>query len=120
MACCAAVGYWAGRMPVGGPNGGPLQVSLSQAQFDELSTELFQKARLPLDQACWTAGECRLLPGWKLLISASYAHHVSLLEGSCVCMVQAAHGHVQKVPWQPQLHHSITCSCCCAWYVVRC
>jgi hypothetical protein len=56
---------------VGGPNGGPLQVSLNQAQFDELSTELFQKARLPLDQACWTAGECLMLVGWKLLISAS-------------------------------------------------
>lgn len=41
---------------MGGPGGGPLQVSLDQDQFDELSTELFQQARLPLDQACWTAG----------------------------------------------------------------
>jgi hypothetical protein len=45
------------RMPVGGPQGGPLQVTLDQSMFDQLSTELFQKARLPLDQACWTAGE---------------------------------------------------------------
>lgn len=41
---------------MGGPQGGPLQVTLDQSMFDQLSTELFQKARLPLDQACWTAG----------------------------------------------------------------
>lgn len=75
MLCCA-VGCCAGRMPVGGPNGGPLQVSLNQAQFDELSTELFQKARLPLDQACWTAGECCLLAGWKLLMTGGLMHIV--------------------------------------------
>jgi hypothetical protein len=89
MPCCAAVGYCAGRMPVGGPNGGPLQVSLNQAQFDELSTELYQKVRLPLDQACWTAGEYFMLAGWKLQVGAGCAHpmcHVSAPEGSCVCM----------------------------------
>lgn len=43
-------------MPVGGPGGGPLQVTLDQDLFDDLSTELFQRARLPLDQACWNAG----------------------------------------------------------------
>jgi hypothetical protein len=59
-------------MPVGGPNGGPLQVSLNQAQFDELSTELYQKVRLPLDQACWTAGEylCWLGGSFKLVQAA--------------------------------------------------
>lgn len=43
-------------MPVGGPNGGPLQVQLDQSTLDQLSTDLFRRARLPLDQACWTAG----------------------------------------------------------------
>jgi hypothetical protein len=53
------------RMPVGGPGGGPLQVTLDQQGFDELSTELFQRARLPLDQACWNAGEqLRCTAGW--------------------------------------------------------
>jgi hypothetical protein len=42
------------RMPLGGPGG--LQVTLDQATFDSLSADLFRRARLPLDQACWTAG----------------------------------------------------------------
>jgi molecular chaperone DnaK len=41
-------------MPLGGPGG--LQVTLDQATFDNLSADLFRRARLPLDQACWTAG----------------------------------------------------------------
>ncbi len=36
-------------MPVGGPGGGPLEVTLSQAHLDELSTELWRRCRLPLD-----------------------------------------------------------------------
>eukprot|EP00878_Enallax_costatus_P032537 GHUV01035765.1.p1 GENE.GHUV01035765.1~~GHUV01035765.1.p1 ORF type:complete len:501 (+),score=142.98 GHUV01035765.1:78-1505(+) len=44
------------RMPIGGPDGGCLQVQLDQQTFDDLSTDLFRRARLPLDQACWTAG----------------------------------------------------------------
>ncbi|KAF8073120.1 dnaK [Scenedesmus sp. PABB004] len=44
------------RMPVGGPGGGPLMVTLDQATLDELSADLFRRARLPLDQACWAAG----------------------------------------------------------------
>lgn len=43
-------------MPIGGPDGGPLQVPLDQQTLDDLSTDLFRRARLPLDQACWTAG----------------------------------------------------------------
>lgn len=56
---------------MGGPGGGPLQVSLDQAQFDELSTELFQKARLPLDQACWTAGVSYGQPGAFRIINST-------------------------------------------------
>jgi hypothetical protein len=41
-------------MPLGGPGG--LQVTLDQATFDSISADLFRRARLPLDQACWTAG----------------------------------------------------------------
>lgn len=48
-------------MPVGAPGGGPLEVTLDQDQLDTLSTELFQRARLPLDQACWTAGGYQLV-----------------------------------------------------------
>ena len=43
-------------MPVGGPNGGPLQVTLTQQQLDAMSEGLFRRCRLPLDQACWQAG----------------------------------------------------------------
>jgi hypothetical protein len=43
-------------MPVGGPGGGPLSVTLTQAQLDSMSEGLFRRARLPLDQACWQAG----------------------------------------------------------------
>eukprot|EP00883_Tetradesmus_obliquus_P007855 jgi/Sobl393_1/18509/SZX73966.1 len=42
------------RMPLGGPGG--LQATLDQATFDSLSADLFRRARLPLDQACWAAG----------------------------------------------------------------
>lgn len=43
-------------MPIGGPSGGPLRVELTRSRFDELSEELFKRARLPLDAACWQAG----------------------------------------------------------------
>ncbi|WIA29514.1 hypothetical protein OEZ86_012015 [Tetradesmus obliquus] len=42
------------RMPLGGPGG--LQATLDLATFDSLSADLFRRARLPLDQACWAAG----------------------------------------------------------------
>jgi molecular chaperone DnaK len=43
-------------MPLGGPAGGPLLVHLDQQTLDQLTTDLFRRLRLPLDQACWTAG----------------------------------------------------------------
>lgn len=43
-------------MPVGGPKGGPLCVTLTQAMLDDMSADLFRRCRLPLDQACWQAG----------------------------------------------------------------
>ncbi|GBF90941.1 molecular chaperone [Raphidocelis subcapitata] len=44
------------RMPIGGPNGGPLRVTLTRQQLDGLGEDLFRRARLPLDAACWQAG----------------------------------------------------------------
>jgi hypothetical protein len=44
------------RMPIGGPNGAPLEVTLTRAKFDELALELYRRCRLPLDQAAWQAG----------------------------------------------------------------
>lgn len=41
-------------MPLGGPGG--LHATLDLATFDSLSADLFRRARLPLDQACWAAG----------------------------------------------------------------
>jgi hypothetical protein len=43
-------------MPVGGLGGGPLSVQLDRRTLDVLGEDLFRRARLPLDQACWTAG----------------------------------------------------------------
>lgn len=43
-------------MPVGGPDGGPLRVELTRARFDALCEDLYRRARLPLDAACWQAG----------------------------------------------------------------
>eukprot|EP00775_Hariotina_reticulata_P011055 gene11055-11210_t len=44
------------RMPLGGPGGAPLLVQLDQQIMDQLTVDLFRRLRLPLDQACWTAG----------------------------------------------------------------
>lgn len=44
------------RMPVGGPGGGPLKVTVTREDLDRLSTDLYRRCRLPLDQACWQAG----------------------------------------------------------------
>lgn len=44
------------RMPIGGPKGGPLEVTLTRAKFDDLAGELYRRCRLPLDQAAWQAG----------------------------------------------------------------
>lgn len=44
------------RMPIGGPKGGPLEVTLTRAKFDELAADLYRRCRLPLDQAAWQAG----------------------------------------------------------------
>ena len=43
-------------MPIGGPAGGPLRATLTRAALDALAEGLFQRARLPLDAACWQAG----------------------------------------------------------------
>lgn len=44
------------RMPLGSPGGAPLRVTLTRSMLDELSEDLFRRARLPLDAACWQAG----------------------------------------------------------------
>jgi hypothetical protein len=44
------------RMPIGGPGGGPLELTLTRAKFDELAAELYRRCRMPLDQAAWQAG----------------------------------------------------------------
>jgi len=42
------------RMPVG--NSGGIEAELNRQTFEGLTVELFRRARLPLDQACWQAG----------------------------------------------------------------
>lgn len=44
------------RLPVGGPKGGQLELTLSRAQFEAMSGTLWQRARLPLDQVEWVGG----------------------------------------------------------------
>ena len=48
------------RVPGAGPlsegRRGPLLIDLSREKLEELGTELWQRCRLPLDQACWNAG----------------------------------------------------------------
>ena len=41
------------KMPLKGRDGQPIQVVLTQQKFEELSADLFRRARLPLDEACW-------------------------------------------------------------------
>eukprot|EP01025_Chloroclados_australasicus_P024989 TRINITY_DN25015_c0_g1_i1.p2 TRINITY_DN25015_c0_g1~~TRINITY_DN25015_c0_g1_i1.p2 ORF type:complete len:434 (+),score=81.77 TRINITY_DN25015_c0_g1_i1:76-1302(+) len=38
------------------PVGGGIETTLTQQQLDKLADKLYKRARLPLDQACWTAG----------------------------------------------------------------
>lgn len=40
------------RMPLGGG----IEAELSRQLFEGLTNELFRRARLPLDQACWQVG----------------------------------------------------------------
>eukprot|EP00889_Picochlorum_renovo_P000308 jgi/Picre1/27338/NNA_000307.t1 len=40
------------RMPVGGG----IEASLNRQKFESLSADLFRRARMPLDHACWQAG----------------------------------------------------------------
>ena len=40
-------------MPFKGRDGKPIEAVLSQQDFENLSQELFERARLPLDEACW-------------------------------------------------------------------
>ena len=41
------------KMPFTGRDGEPIQAVLTQQHFDRLSADLFRRARLPLDEACW-------------------------------------------------------------------
>jgi molecular chaperone DnaK (HSP70) len=43
-------------IPVGGPGSSGSEVVLTQQLLDQLSTDLFRRCRLPVDQACWQAG----------------------------------------------------------------
>lgn len=40
------------RMPVGGG----VEAELTRQKFEGLTADLFRRARLPLDQACWQVG----------------------------------------------------------------
>ncbi|DBA67062.1 TPA: hypothetical protein ACH3X2_001393 [Trebouxia sp. C0005] len=44
------------KMPLKGRDGQLVEAVLSQQEFEQLSADLFRRARLPLDQACWQAG----------------------------------------------------------------
>ena len=41
------------KMPLKGRDGQPVEAVLSQQEFERLSADLFRRARLPLDEACW-------------------------------------------------------------------
>lgn len=41
------------KMPLKGRDGQLIQALLSQQEFERLSADLFRRARLPLDEACW-------------------------------------------------------------------
>lgn len=41
------------KMPLTGRDGQPIQAVLTQQDFERLSADLFRRARLPLDEACW-------------------------------------------------------------------
>lgn len=41
------------KMPLKGRDSQPIQAVLTQQKFEQLSADLFRRARLPLDEACW-------------------------------------------------------------------
>lgn len=41
------------KMPLKGRSGQPVEAVLTQQEFEGLSADLFRRARLPLDEACW-------------------------------------------------------------------
>ena len=47
------------KIPLKGRDGQPVQAVLSQQEFERLSADLFRRARLPLDEACW-----QVCPRW--------------------------------------------------------
>ncbi|KAL3139986.1 hypothetical protein ABBQ38_004272 [Trebouxia sp. C0009 RCD-2024] len=44
------------KMPLKGRDSQPIQAVLTLQKFEQLSADLFRRARLPLDEACWQAG----------------------------------------------------------------
>lgn len=41
------------KMPLKGRDSQPIQAVLTLQKFEQLSADLFRRARLPLDEACW-------------------------------------------------------------------
>lgn len=65
------------RMPVGGPDGGPLQVVLTRAALEKVTEDLWRRARLPLDQvSSCHAFSCMLFPVMACFHSQRATHHV--------------------------------------------
>eukprot|EP00884_Botryococcus_braunii_P007549 jgi/Botrbrau1/16796/Bobra.150_2s0025.1 len=44
------------KTPVGGPGGGPAEVILTRQLLEKLTADLYRRAALAIDQACWQAG----------------------------------------------------------------
>lgn len=46
------------NLPLTGRSGQPVQAVLTQQEFESLCSDLFRRARLPLDEACWQVSSC--------------------------------------------------------------
>jgi hypothetical protein len=44
------------RVPSPKPGASPLEVHLTRQKFEQLTNDLFDRCRLPLERACWQAG----------------------------------------------------------------
>ena len=73
------------KMPLTGRNGQPIQAVLTQQDFERLSADLFRRARLPLDEACWQVLPLSLTARHPLIV---HKHPYALLSWCLLAIVQ--------------------------------
>lgn len=77
------------KMPLKGRDGQPVQAVLTQQEFERMSADLFRRARLPLDEACWQVCNPSRLPSCSTA-SDEHSHRLMTLLDQLLCNCQSS------------------------------